>query len=88
MTTPGRAKTIVVGSSIATGVLTSITATVTEKRIPRARTLVAVAVAAVFMLALADAAPSVATGFAILMLVTALTQSGPGLAAVTNIIGG
>jgi len=88
MTTPAKAKTVIVGSSIATGVLTSVTATVTDKHLPRARTLVAVTVATILMLALADAAPSVAAGFAVLMLVTALTQSGPGLRAVTKVIGG
>jgi len=87
-TTPAQAKRIVVGASLATGVLTTLTATVERHRIPRARSLVAVTIAAVFLLALSDVAPTVTTGFAALMLVAALTASVPGLRAVATLTGG
>ena len=70
--TSTRAKTIVFGVVVATGLLTATSFVVDRDVIPTGRRFLGLALAAVFLLALSDVAPSIAVGFALMLMFAAL----------------
>lgn len=84
--TATRAKTIVAGVLVATGVLTGTSFLAERDVIPTGRQFLGLALVAVFLFALSDIAPSIAVGFALMLMFAALTNSLSGLTAITRII--